>query len=156
MTATRDISNPRFLELQRKQLDAKIQSVRKISSPRDGWIRAVRSALAMSVGQLAQRLGMTPQGARELERREKDGSITLNTLSRVAEVLGCELRIAFVARGSLEKTFQEQLQLKAREERDRIVHTMRLEGQETGTLSTLKRVTDAEPQSPARLRRLWD
>ena len=44
---------------------------------------------------------MTAQGARKLEQAEADGSITLNTLTRLADGLDCEVRYVFIPRTSL-------------------------------------------------------
>lgn len=46
-------------------------------------------------------MGVTAQGARKLEEAEANGNITLNTLSRLAHGLDCEVRYVFVPRTSL-------------------------------------------------------
>lgn len=55
----------------------------------------------MSSKALGERLGMTAQGARKLEQAEADGTITLNTLARLAHGLDCEVHYVFVPRTSL-------------------------------------------------------
>ena len=44
---------------------------------------------------------MTAQGARKLEQAEEGGTITLNTLARLANGLDCEVHYMFVPRTSL-------------------------------------------------------
>ena len=55
----------------------------------------------MSSKALGERLGMTAQGARKLEQAEANGSITLNTLTRLAHGLDCDVHYVFVPRTSL-------------------------------------------------------
>lgn len=69
--------------------------------PRCGWTKTVRLALGMSSQALGDRLGMSAQGARKLEHAEANGNITLNTLTRLAHGLDCEVRYVFVPRTSL-------------------------------------------------------
>ncbi|MGP1685216.1 MAG: helix-turn-helix domain-containing protein [Giesbergeria sp.] len=61
----------------------------------------MRLALGMSSKTLGERLGMTAQGARKLEQAEADGTITLNTLARLAQGLDCDVHYTFVPRTSL-------------------------------------------------------
>lgn len=55
----------------------------------------------MSSNALGRRLGVTGQGVRKLEEAEADGSITLNTLSRIAHGLDCDVHYIFIPRTSL-------------------------------------------------------
>lgn len=61
----------------------------------------MRLALGMSSEALGERLGVTAQGARKLEQAEANGTITLNTLARLAHGLDCEVRYVFIPRTSL-------------------------------------------------------
>jgi hypothetical protein len=56
------------------------------------WLRAIREALGMTVRQFAKAAGTAPSTAQAAERAEARGDISLSTLTRYAEVLGCELR----------------------------------------------------------------
>lgn len=69
--------------------------------PRCGWTKTIRLALGMSSQALASRLGMTAQGVRKLEQGEANGSISLNTLARLAQGLDCEVHYILVPRMSL-------------------------------------------------------
>lgn len=55
----------------------------------------------MSSKALGARMGVTAQGVRKLEQAEEGGTITLNTLARIAHGLDCEVHYVFVPRTSL-------------------------------------------------------
>ena len=57
--------------------------------------------MGMSSTVLGGRLGMTGQGVRKLEQAEADGTITLKTLTRLAQGLNCEVCYVLVPRTSL-------------------------------------------------------
>ena len=86
-------------ELDRQFCDyAKLQ---RNATPRCGRTKTIRLALGMSSKALGERLDMTAQGARKLEQAEANGTITLNTLARLAHGLDCEVHYVFVPRTSL-------------------------------------------------------
>src|SRR4051794_9153154 len=76
-----------FRPLQLRTLDRHLGKVRLCEQPSDGWVRAVRKALGMSVRQLAERMGVRQQSTSKLEANERDGSITLNSLRKAAEAM---------------------------------------------------------------------
>ncbi len=89
----------RLAELDRQFCDfAKLQ---RNATPKCGWTKTLRLALGMSSNALGERLGVTAQGARKLEQAEANGTITLNTLARLAHGLDCEVHYMFVPRTSL-------------------------------------------------------
>jgi predicted DNA-binding mobile mystery protein A len=89
----------RLAELDRQFCDfAKLQCN---PTPRCGWTKTIRLALGMSSKALGARLGVTAQGVRKLEQAEEGGTITLNTLARLANGLDCEVHYMFVPRTSL-------------------------------------------------------
>ena len=88
-------------ELRLAQMDAVLQDAASHPlppRPPAGWLRAIREALGMTSGVLAERLGVTASGARKLEQAEAVDAITLGTLRRVAEALDCDLQYALVPR----------------------------------------------------------
>ncbi|MGH7552095.1 MAG: helix-turn-helix domain-containing protein [Longimicrobiales bacterium] len=87
-------------ELQRWR-DLERQGRLSLTRPEKGWIRTVRDALCMSGFQLAWRMGVKQPTVAGLERNERDGTITLDTLRRAAEALGCDVVYAFVPRAPL-------------------------------------------------------
>ncbi len=92
----------------------------------------------------------------DLERREKDDSITLAKLRKAATALGCDLHVVFAPKRSLEEIVRQQADAKARAERNRIVHTMRLEAQEEGVDAALDQRDAVDAWLSTRLPRLWD
>ena len=77
-----------------RHLDKRFASLRPLAKnarPPKGWLRAIRDALGMTTAQLARRLGVSQPRIIELEQSEISGGVTLNTLQRAAEALGCRL-----------------------------------------------------------------
>jgi transcriptional regulator with XRE-family HTH domain len=64
--------------------------------PRRGWIQHARTGRHLSTREFAKRMGIAPSSAHELEQREWSGSITLNKLAQVAQVLDLDLVYGFV------------------------------------------------------------
>lgn len=147
--------------LQIQQLNSKMQiiaSVTKISPPPTGWIKAVRTALGMSLQQLGTKLSITKQSLQNIERREKDGSVTIKTLREVANALDMELVYGLVPKDG---TMDALINRKAKELATKIVmrtsHTMKLEGQENDK----KRIQKAIGERAASIKNempkiLWD
>ncbi|CAN7534225.1 helix-turn-helix domain-containing protein [Acidovorax sp. LjRoot66] len=72
-----------------------------IETPRSGWVKTLRLAMGMSSLALGERTSMSPQGVRQLERAEADGTISLKTLARLADGLDCEVRYVLIPRTRL-------------------------------------------------------
>lgn len=86
------------------ELDSQLRefaTLKNTIAPPCGWIKTVRLALGMNSSALARRINISPQGARKLEQSEADGSISLNTLARIAAGLDCEVRYVLIPRTSL-------------------------------------------------------
>lgn len=119
--------------LQIDQLNSKmlvVASIKKITPPPIGWIKAVRTALGMSLQQLGKKISITKQSLADIERREKEGTITLNTLRDVAHGLDMELVYGFVPRdGSLEALIDRKAKELATAIVQRSSNTMKLEDQ---------------------------
>jgi predicted DNA-binding mobile mystery protein A len=96
----------------RRQLDRRFAAARaaldNLRRPSDGWIRTIRAALGMTSGDLAVRIGVSPQRVRQMEKDEAAGAVTLATLENAAEALGCDLVCALVPRGGLEDRVRNQ------------------------------------------------
>jgi predicted DNA-binding mobile mystery protein A len=116
------------------QLESRIKlfsPTRQLPNPPTGWVKAVRSALGMTLQQLANKLQMTKQSVQEIETREKEGAITLKSLRETAKALDMELVYGFVPK---EETLEKYIESKARVLAEKIVartsNTMKLEDQE--------------------------
>ncbi len=62
----------------------------------------------MSASQLGKRLNMTRQGVVDLEKSERNGTISLNTLRKVAQALSCQLEFALIPEESLNEIVKRQ------------------------------------------------
>ena len=74
-------NNKQYLILQQtdKKLDA-FKGLKATAIPSKGWVNTFRTALKMSLRQLGNRLNIVAQSAKEIEEREANGTITLNSL----------------------------------------------------------------------------
>jgi predicted DNA-binding mobile mystery protein A len=141
-------------------LDNRFATLRPLAqSPRPpkGWLRAVRDALGMTTTQMARRLGVSQPSIVGLEQSEANGAITLNTLQRAAEALGCRLVYALVPERPLADTVQERAELMAARQSKAVEHTMRLEDQAVDDKQANKELhRQAVEDLLRRPARLWD
>lgn len=120
--------------LQIQQLNSKMlafASLQKVAPPPTGWIKAIRNAIGMSMLQLGKQLSITKQSVQDIERREKDGSITIKALREAARALDMQLVYGFVPNdGSLELLIERKAKELATQIVMRTNNTMKLEDQE--------------------------
>jgi predicted DNA-binding mobile mystery protein A len=144
-----------------QQLDRRFARLRPLAAeaprPARGWIRAIRQALGMTTAQLAKRLRVAQPRVIELEHGEADGNITLKSLRRAAEALGCRLVYTLVPERPLADTLHERASLIAERQLASVEQTMRLEAQEVDDKTQRKeahqRLVEELLRRPARL---WD
>ncbi len=147
--------------LQIQQLNSKMlaySSLQKVAAPPTGWIKAIRTATGMSMQQLGKRLTITKQSVQDIERREKDGSITVKALRETAKALDMHLVYGFVP---MDGSLDDLIDRKARELAIQIVlrthNTMKLENQE----NTKQRIEKAIQERTTAIKNeipktLWD
>ena len=120
--------------LQIQQLNTKMlayASLQKVAPPPTGWIKAIRNAIGMSMLQLGNRLSITKQSVQDIERREKDGSITIKALREAARAVDMQLIYGFVPNdGSLELLIERKAKELATQIVMRTNNTMKMEDQE--------------------------
>lgn len=143
-----------------RHLDKRFLTLRplaKSARPPKGWLRAIRDALGMTTTQFGKRLGVSQPRIVELEQSEVSGSVTLNTLQRAAEALGCRLVYALVPERPLAETVRERAELLAAHQTGAVAQSMRLEDQEVTSKDVAKELHRQQVerllQRPARL---WD
>ncbi|HZL31584.1 MAG TPA: mobile mystery protein A [Pseudolabrys sp.] len=143
-----------------RHLDKRFTALRSLAKnprPPKGWLRAIRDALGMTTAQFARRLGVSQPRIIELEQSEASGGVTLNTLQRAAEALGCRFVYALVPDQPLEDTVRARAAVIAARQLDAVEHTMRLEDQAVTNKKVgkelLQRRIDELMHRPARL---WD
>lgn len=140
-----------FKELMISQLDDSLEAFRHAAStprPASGWVKAIREAIGMTKAQLAQRVRLSPSTVNTLERSEARGSITLESLEKLARGMDCRVVYAIVPNRelTLEQMVRERAELVARKHHSRVSHTMRLEEQgldDKPEKRQLKRIVDA-------------
>lgn len=119
--------------LQIQQLDQKMSrfaSLRHVAIPSTGWIQALRTALGMSLQQLGNKLSISKQGVHDMEKREKEGSITIKSLRDIAHAMDMQLVYGFVPHdGSLETLIEKKAAKLATTIVLRTANTMKLEDQ---------------------------
>lgn len=143
-----------------RHLDQRFSTLRplaKIQRPPKGWLRAIRDALGMTTVQFARRLGVSQPRIIELEKSEVTGNVTLHTLQRAAEALGCRFVYTLVPEKPLAEIVRERAEDVANRRSSSVEHTMRLEDQavhDKGASRELrKQMIEDLLRRPARL---WD
>ena len=100
------------IQLLLNQSQKKINSfsvLKSVEKPDKGWVNTIRIAIKMSLRQLGERLHISPQGVKDLEKREESGAITLNSLKEVGRALDMDLVYGFISRhNSLEAMIEER------------------------------------------------
>jgi predicted DNA-binding mobile mystery protein A len=119
----------------RRQLDKRLSLLSDADSltrPPYGWIKAIREALGMTTAQLGKRLGVSQPRVVKIEKAEKDGAITLDSLERAAQALDCRLVYALVPRKPLDTLVAERAKIIAKKRLETTGHSMKLEAQGVG------------------------
>lgn len=144
-----------------EQLNGKMMTfstLKKITVPPTGWIKAIRVALGMSMVQLGRKLNITAQGVKDMERREQEGTITIKTMREIARVLDMQLVYGFVPNdGSLDGLIEKRANEIATQIVMRTSNTMKLEDQENSEKRIKKAIKErAEKIKKETPKILWD
>ena len=115
--------------LRRRQLDRGLADLSLPPKPSKGWIVEVRNILGMSAAQLGHRLGIRQSTVAKLEQSERDGTITLNSLGRLAGAMNCRLVYAIVPETTYSQILDSQAKLRAEKVIGIVQASMALEGQ---------------------------
>lgn len=148
-------------KLQLEQLDRKLRgfnTAAQVTPPPTGWLKVVRVSLGMSLQQLADKLSITKQSVQEIEKREKEGNITLKTLKDTASALDMQLVYGLVPKDG---TLNDLIERKAKELAIRIVsrtsNTMKLEDQENSKQRIKKAIAERTTMIKNEMpKMLWD
>lgn len=147
--------------LQLQQLNGKMRgfaSLKQVTMPPTGWIKAIRTALGMSMQQLGNKLNVSKQGVMDIEKREKDGSITIKSLREIARAMDMQLVYGMVPNDrSLEALIEKRATELATQIVMRTANTMKLEAQ----ANSKKRIEAAIRERAAAIKNempkiLWD
>ena len=131
--------NPTYRELRLRQLSkslAAFQIAKGNPRPPLGWLRAIREALGLTLNQVGKNSRTTRQRIKSFEDAEKQDRITIASLRRVAEAMGCELVYAVVPKsGTIVELAEKQAADEATKRVLAVEHTMALENQAPGDVN---------------------
>ncbi len=151
------LSNKLILE----QLDNKtkhLSALAELSLPSEGWMYNIRQALGISLKQLGKRMKLTPAGVKEMEKREKNASVSLKGLHDFASALNLKFIYAFIPKND---SFEKMIEKRAFEIAEQIVlktsHSMALEDQQNNPARIKKAINDRAQQIIHEMPKyLWD
>ena len=119
--------------LQLQQVNEKMlrfASLQEVVMPPTGWIKAIRTAIGMSLQQLGNKLSVSKQAVLDMEKREKEGSVTIKSLKEIARAMDMDLVYGFVPKdGSLDALIEKKATELATQIVIRTANTMKLEDQ---------------------------
>jgi len=148
-------------KLQFQQLNEKIDhltGLQHVIVPPIGWIKAIRNGIGMSMEQLGKKLSITKQGVMDIEKREKEGAITIKSMQEIAKAMDMKLVYGFVPNaGSLEQMIETRAMEMAKKIVERTSNSMKLEDQE----NSKERIENAIKERAAEIinktpKILWD
>jgi predicted DNA-binding mobile mystery protein A len=143
------------------QLDRKLPALRNAAArlrgarPTGGWIRALRRALGMSTGALGRRLDLAQQSIVQLEENEKNETITVASLRRIAAALDAELVYAIVPRKNLRESIAVRAKEIAAARVAPVAQSMTLESQGLTNSELQERIDELARDLERRPRELW-
>lgn len=121
-----------------RMLDKAATRFSGLDRPRDGWLCALRKALAMSAPVLARRVGVTKAAIYQAERMEREGRVTIAQMEKIAGAMGGRFVYAVVPDGTVRDILEAQAREKARTLIKRVSAHMALEDQSL----SLERIDD--------------
>jgi predicted DNA-binding mobile mystery protein A len=120
-------------KLQFQQLNEKmdlLNGMQHVIVPPIGWIKAIRNGIGMSMEQLGKKLSITKQGVMDIEKREKEGAITIKSMQEIAKAIDMQFVYGFVPNeGDLEQMIETRALEMATKIVERTSTTMKLEDQ---------------------------
>jgi len=99
------------------QASRRLEAIRKISDQlkvKPAWIQYMRKVLGLKIKDLAQLTNHAQNTISELEKREIEGKITLNSLTKIAKAMDCEFVYGFIPKKELNTLIQEKAYQKAK------------------------------------------
>jgi predicted DNA-binding mobile mystery protein A len=144
-----------------EQVDKKLQSFQSLKEntiPTKGWVNTVRTALKMSLRQLGSRVNFSAQHIKQLENREANGTISINSLKEVANAMDMQLVYGFVSK---HETLEQMIEKRAKELATEIVirtnNTMTLEDQQNSKERIEKAIAQKTNEIKSEMPKyLWD
>ena len=136
MNDNRDLKHNRRIQLDRTY---KFWKEQLSPRPKKGWIAEIRTLLMMTTSQLARRVGVAQSVISNFEKSERENTITLQSLKKVADALECELHYFLLPKKGLEHELYERAEKLYQQNEKRLEHHMRLEGQGSDVVEDVRR-----------------
>ena len=138
-----------------RQLDKKLNIFSNFEVPKVGWINFIRKTLGITFEQISNKLNTSAQVIKKFEQNEIEGTITLNTLKKVASAMDCKLVYAFVPDGSFEKNINTRIDRIANSLVSRISGSMSLESQLPNQDEILRQKEDINNHLKHNIKLIW-
>lgn len=94
-------------------LDRRLRQFRSVDigdRPEEGWLHVIRTTIRMPQRDLADRLGVTEQAIKQMEKREAAFTISLGLMQKAADAMGLDFVYGFIPRAeSLEILVEAQI-----------------------------------------------
>ncbi len=144
-----------------EQLDQKLKPFQKtevVLVPDKGWINTIRTTLNMTMAQLGVKLNVTRQGVKKIEDSEAKGTISINSLKEVGEVLDLKFVYGFVPKdGTIDNLIDSRAEKLARKIVLRTNQNMKLEDQGISNEKIDQSIIDLSDEIKREMRKsLWD
>lgn len=91
-----------------------LRSVKTKSTVREGWIKYMRTALGLTLSELAKLTSLSTSSVAQAEQREMEGQVSLATLNKMAEAMDCELIYSFIPKKDMKTLIHDRAFEKAR------------------------------------------
>lgn len=122
-----------YKNLKLKQVSESLERIRMAeipNSPKEGWLKSIRTALGMSMQIAASKTGINTSTWEKIEKREQKWTVTIETLQNAANALNCDVKVIMIPRESLNQIIEREAVKKADQEIRELDATMSLEKQE--------------------------
>jgi predicted DNA-binding mobile mystery protein A len=146
------------MELFDKELPQLHQAAKALRErmPREGWVRSIRKSLGLSMSAFSKRIGFKERASvKELERNERVGTITLQTLKRAADALDADFVYAIVPRKSLRTTVAARAREVAQQRLAPVVKSMALEEQGLTKAQIARQLDELTRELERKPEKLW-
>ena len=103
-------------KLAMKQIERRLKNIRSIAKDanvRTGWIAYMRQAMSMTLSTLAKATGLSPATVQQIEKREKVGKVTIETMQKIAAAMECEFVYALIPKQDLGDLLKEKAMARA-------------------------------------------
>ena len=144
-----------------EQLDKKLnpfEGTEKVIIPDQGWINSIRVTLSMTLEQLGNKIKVSKQGAKNIEKSESIGTISLKSMKEIGRVLDMKFVYGFVpADGSIENLVNRKAEELAKKIVLRTSQHMKLENQGNSDEQIKRAINDLAAELKREMSKsLWD